>query len=473
MASKNISFASIPSSIRKPGRYAEFNTALAVRTLPGNLQRTLIIGQRLVAGTVAAGVPVDVFSDLEAATYFGRGSIAHLMVRAALAANPYLSLQVIALDDAGASVAATNTVTITGTATAAGVVTVAVGDVLVQIAVSATDVATAIAAALKAQFDAQPDLPVSASVAAGVVTLTAKNKGTLGNGLKVSSTSTAAGVTVANTAPASGATDPTLATALAAVFASGHNIIVCPYIDSTSLTALRTHLDAVSGPLEKRGAIGVFAHVGTLAQATTLAPTVNSGRIAGLLVPNAAENGYEVAAAWASVIASEEDPAMPLNTLGLTGIAAVPLVNRLSRTEQEAALNNGVAPSEVGPGEVVQIVRAITTYVKDAGGTPDISLLDLTTIRSLDYGRKAIVDRLSLRFARGKNTARRRAQIREEVLDVMYKLEELEIWEAVKENEDGVIVETDLQDPTRVNVRIPADVVNGLHVLAMRIDLLL
>lgn len=473
MASKNISFASIPSSIRKPGRYAEFNTALAVRTLPGNLQRTLIVGQRLVAGSVAANNPVDVFSDLEAATYFGRGSVAHLMVRAALAANPYLSLQVIALDDAAASVAATCTVTATGTATAGGVLTVTVGDVLVQIAVTAADTAAAVATALKAQFDAQPDLPVTAGVAAGVVTLTAKNKGTLGNGLKVSAASTAAGITVATTAPVNGATDPTLATALATVFASGHNIIVCPWIDNTSLTALRTHLDAVSGPLEKRGAIGVYAHTGTLANATTLAPAINSGRITGLLVPSAFELAYEVAAAYAAVIASEEDPAMPLNTLGLTGIAAPPLANRLSRTEQEAALNNGVAPSEIGPGEVVQIVRAITTYTKDASATPDISLLDLTTIRSLDYGRKAVVDRLSARFARGKNTARRRAQIREEVLDVMYRLEELEIWENVQANEDGVIVETDLQDPTRVNVRIPADVVNGLHVLAMRIDLLL
>lgn len=473
MASKNISYATIPSSIRKPGRYAEFNTALAVRTLPGNRQQTLIIGQRLAAGSVAAGVLTDVFSDTDAAGYFGRGSMAHLMVRAALAANPYLSLQVIALDDAAASVAATSTLTVAGTATATGVLTAMVGDVAVQILVSSTDPAATVATNLKAQFDAQPDLPVTAAVAGAAVTLTAKNKGTLGNGLKLSAASTAPGITVAAVAPANGATDPTIATALAAVFASGHNIICCPWIDTTNLTALRTHLDSVSGALEKRGAIGVYAHVGTLANATTLAPTVNSGRITGLLVPNAFENGFEVAAAYAAVIASEEDPAMPLNTLGLTGIGAPPLANRLARSEQEAALNNGVAPSEVGPGDVVQIVRAITTYTKDATGTPDISLLDLTTIRSLDYLRKAVVDRLTLRFPRSKRSKRVRIQIREEVLDVLYRLEELEIVEAVADNEDGVIVEDDLQDPNRVNVRIPANVVNGLHVLAMRIDLLL
>ena len=57
MASKNIAFDSIPASIRKPGKYFEFNTRLAVRTLPANLQKMLIVAQRLTAGTVAALVP--------------------------------------------------------------------------------------------------------------------------------------------------------------------------------------------------------------------------------------------------------------------------------------------------------------------------------------------------------------------------------------------------------------------------------
>ncbi len=59
-----------------------------MRTLPANKQRLLIIGQRLTAGTVAEKVPTQVFSDAEAAEYFGEGSIAHLMVRAAIKAIP-------------------------------------------------------------------------------------------------------------------------------------------------------------------------------------------------------------------------------------------------------------------------------------------------------------------------------------------------------------------------------------------------
>ena len=49
MASPNISFDTLPSSIRKPGKYFEFNTKLAVRTLPSNAQTLCLIGQRLAA----------------------------------------------------------------------------------------------------------------------------------------------------------------------------------------------------------------------------------------------------------------------------------------------------------------------------------------------------------------------------------------------------------------------------------------
>lgn len=473
MASQNIAFDAIPSSIRKPGKYAEFNTALAVRTLPGNLQKTLIVGQRLASGSVAANTVVDVFSDEEAAAYFGRGSLAHRMVMAALRANPYLSLEAIALDDAASGLAAHGTVTITGPANTAGVLTLRLGGDKVQIAIAVGDVQNAIAAALKAQFDAQPDLPVTAAVVNNVVTLTAKNKGLQGNGIHLAASCSAANVTAAVGAMAGGDVDPDVTTAMATVFSAGHNVIVCPWNDATSLQALRDHLEAVAGPLEKRGAVGIYAKADTLALATTLAGDINGGRVTGIVVPGAYEMSCEIAAIYGAIVAFEEDPARPLNGLTLPGVTVPPIDKWLSRTEQENALNNGVTPTEVGPGGTVQIVRAITTYTVNATGTPDIALLDLTTIRTLDYTRKAIVDRLSLRFPRSKKTARVMRQIREEVLDVLYKLESLEILENVKANEDGVIVEEDLQDPNRVNVRIPSDVVNGLHVVGIRIDLLL
>lgn len=479
MASKNISFDSIPASIRKPGKYFEFNTRLAVRTLPNNKQRMLIVGQKTSAGTVAQKVPTLVFSDKEAETYFGVGSMCHLMCRDAIKANPYLDLTVIALDDAGAGVVATGTVTFTGPATASGAFTLYIGNQKVDIAIASADTATTIAAALVAQIAKQPDLPVTATNALGVVTLTAKNKGLCGNDIGLGYDQTgASGVTAAIVAMASGATNPTLSDALTVAFAEKYDLIVTPYNNQTDLTTLRNHLDSVSGPLEQRPGVGVYGMNGALATATTLSGQVNHGRVlcAYQRYTSATKRKsmpYEIASAMAAVMAYEEDPARPLNTLELKEIAVANIADRLSRTEQETLLYNGITPLEIGPGEKVQIVRAISTYIKDAQGIEDISLLDITTIRTLDYVRKACRERISLRFPREKLSSKTPPKVKTELLDVLYKLEDLEIVEEVAANQDGLIVERDLQDPNRLNAKIPTDVVNGLHVFAGRIDLLL
>ena len=264
-----------------------------------------------------------------------------------------------------------------------------------------------------------------------------------------------------------------LAEALTAVFAADYTICCVPWAVQAPLAALREHLDNVGGPMEQRGAIGVYASTGTLSAATTLAGQLNSGRITGALLPGSTTPPEQIAAAYAAVLASEEDPARPLNTLVLTGVTVPPVASRLGRTEQEVCLKNGVTPLEAGPGDVVQIVRAISTYTVNAEGTADVSLLDITTIRTLDYVRKAIRERISLRFPREKLSTRTPPKVRSEILDVLRGLENLEIVEEVDANADGVVVERDLQDANRLDAKIPTDVVNGLHVFAGRIDLLL
>lgn len=472
MPSPNIAFDNVPSTIRKPGIYTEFNTKMAVNTLPANLYKTLVIGQRLASGSVAANTPVDIFSEDEAAVYFGRGSIAHLAVRAAIKANRYLSLQAVALDDAIAGVSASNTVTITGPATSIGGLRLTINKQDVDIAIASGDTASNIAAALNAQIALQPDLPVTATVLAGVVTLTAKNKGTLGNAIKVSALlSGAIGVGAAVVAMSGGLNDPDISGALTSVYNAGHHILNSAYNDQTNLTALRTHIDAVSGPREKRRCRAVFAHIGTYAQATTLAAAINSGRMLCVLDPSANEAVYEVAAAMGAVAASEEDPARPLNSLDLVGLTPPPMASWLSETQIEAALHNGVTPVRIGPGNKVQIVRAITSYLVNANNVPDISMLDWTTIGTMDYVAKAIEEVIGLRFPRDKKSVRTKARLFDAIYAVLLKLEELEIIENVAKSD--ILIEDDSVDPNRYNVRIKVDVVNGLHVIAQRLDLIL
>lgn len=473
MASPNISFDQIPSSIRTPGKYFEFNTKLAVRTLPGNLQRILLVGQRLSTGSVPALTIVNVQSDVLAAEQFGYGSIAHKMVRAAIKANPYAQLSIVAVDDDEAGVAATGKVTLTGTASSVGDVTLMIAGDRVAVSVTNGETAAAIATRLGALINGSPDLTVAATVAGAVITLTAKNKGLAGNSIVFTARSTATEIGATVTPMASGANDPDIAAALAAAFSANDTIVVSPFDTSEALTALRDHVDAVGHPMEQRDAIGVAGTSATLSAATAIANANNSGLITFAWYPSSVRSSAEIAAAYAAVIASEEDPARPLNTLSLNGLDVTPIESHISRPEKENALYSGLTPLVVGPGDKVQILRAISTYTKNAEGTDDIALLDITTIRTLHYVRKACRERISQRFPREKLSSKTPPKVRSELLDVLVKIEELEIIEEVEANKEALIVERDLQNPNGLNAKIPADVVNGLHVFAGRIDLLL
>lgn len=363
-----ISFDTIPASIRKPGAYFEFNTSLAVRTLPTNAQSICLVVPLGAGAEAAANVPTQVYSAAEAKKLFG--DVAAEMVAAAIAAYRY-------------------------------------------VAISCVGVAT--------EGDAEPDIKA----------------------------------------------------ALDATALGGFTILVPAWFSQTALTALRTHIATYTDSIEQQSIVGVGGVTSTLSAATTLAASLNAGAITLAALPGTSSTPRQVAAAYAAVIASEEDPARPLNTLVLAGIKAPAITQRLGRVEQENALKNGVTPLEVGAGEVVQIVRAVSTYTKSAAGADDVSLLDLTSIRTLYYVRQACRERIRLRFPRAKLSSRTAAAVRSELLDVLKKCEELEIVEEVDANADGLVVERSLQDANRLNAAIPTDVVNGLHVFAGRIDMLL
>jgi len=325
MASPNVSFDRIPSSVRKPGKYFEFNTKLAKRSLPTNLQRVLLVGQRLESGTVAALTPVNVFSDDEAATYFGRGSIAHRMSAAAIEANRYAQITVVAVDDAEAGVAAKRVLTTSGTAATPGALYLEIGRDRVEVAIPSGMKQGELATALSDEILKHPDLPVTAAASGNAVTLTAKNKGTFGDAIKLRAHVEQAKNVKVSVQPAlfGGLNDPDLAPAFAAVFGASYEIYAIPYAAPAALTALRAHVEALGHPLEQRDAIGVAGFVGTLATATTRVANVNSGLITLAWYNKSRSMPCEIAAGYAAVIASEEDPARPLNTLEIAGLDRV------------------------------------------------------------------------------------------------------------------------------------------------------
>ncbi|STZ75567.1 phage tail sheath subtilisin-like domain-containing protein [Bergeriella denitrificans] len=470
MATEHISFDTIPGSLRVPGQYIEFNTRTAVQGLPQNPQKVLLLAP-MNGGSQPPLTPVQLYSDAQAGDLFGRGSWAQLMVRQAFGNNAYLDLTVIGLPDHDSGVAATGRITLAGTVATAAAVSVSIGGQSVSVAAQGGEQASAVAARLQAAIN-HAALPVSAAVSDGVLSLTARCKGEIGNEVALSADAGNSGLSIEVSAMAQGAVNADIAPALAKVAGRQYHIIVCPFADDANLKALSNHIGQVSNAIEQRGCIGVIGHRSTMTAGAAMTAKLNDGRITCAWYKGAAEANAILAAGYAAVLAAEEDPARPLNTLeikglGITADADWPLFN-----ECNSALYNGLTPLTVVAGKV-QIMRAVSTYTKSAANVDDPSLLDITTIRTLDYVRRSVKERIALRFPRDKLSDRLLPKIRSEILDVLYKLEQAEIIENVEANKAKLLVARSLQDANRANAVIPADVVNGLHIFAGRIDLIL
>lgn len=480
MSEQTIFFDTIPSGIRRPGQYFEYNNKLALKGLPANAPKVCIIGQKTSSGSIAQAIPTKAFSEADAILYSGRGSMVHRMVKAALTANPNIDLTIVNLDDA-AGTPASGTVTFTGPATGAGVMVYKCGKDHVEVTVPSGMTADQAAAALVTGIAARPELPITSAAGADpnehVVTATAKNDGTVGNQILHSIEITAPGLTAVVVAMASGATDPDIDTALASIAGVRFHFIVSPYNNLTNLTTLMTysgspvaklkaHLEAMDAPRVQRRGFGIFAQTGALALTTTLAGNANYQRLHFPYIRGVKMWPPELAAAQAATWALRSDPALPLNSMEVKGVDVPAISSRFSSNEIDTLLAGGVTPLEVGAGEVVRIVRAISTYTLNASSTPDASYLDVTTITALDYGDQAIRERIALRFTPAKGTERTMRNLRSEILATMYLLQALEIWHRIDEYKDALLIEGDLQDPTTWRTSIPAPVVPGFHVLA-------
>ena len=209
-----ISFNQIPINLRTPGQYIEIDNSRALAGMVDINQRLLIIGQNLATGTQAAEVLTRVVSDREADEKFGRGSMLAEMIKSTRKVNQYTELWAVALDDDVSAVAATGTIALSGTITGAGTLSVLIGGVRVRTAVAADDTADEVATNLAAAINAVDTLMVTAAAETATVTLTARNKGLLGNEIDIrvnyySDDKLPPGLVVTITAMADGATNLT------------------------------------------------------------------------------------------------------------------------------------------------------------------------------------------------------------------------------------------------------------------------
>lgn len=488
-----ISFDNIPSTLRVPWCYIEFDNSKAVQGDTDQPYKVLLVGQKLAAGTAPANTPVQITSEAQAKTLFGAGSMLSLIVNAFRKTDSFTETWALPLEDDAAGVKASGTVTIGGACTAAGTICLYIGGERLTIAAQANETAAEIAAAMALAINAKAELPVTAEASGAVVTLTCKWKGLTGNEIDARTNYYAgeelpAGVTAAITAMSGGTANPDVEDGLAAIGDAVHyNIIVFPYTDGNNLQLLDEELDDRWGPLRQLEGLAFTSRRGTLSDLGTFGNGNNTQNLSVVPCTGIPNSPFEVAAAAAGIASyyGNIDPARPFQTLTLTGIMAPNMEDRFTLQERNILLYDGISTFKVTDAGDVNVERFITTYKQNGAGADDRSYLDVNTPLTLGRLRYSLRNFLLLRYPRHKLASGDITQFGagqaiatpDSVKGDIISWYERQITRGLAENVDvfkqGVIVERNANDECRLDILITPDVVNQLRVMAIKMQFIL
>lgn len=232
------------------------NPKINIQLLPAALvdafedRRDIVFGQIGSSGAAVDGelnTNVHTLTTAEIKTLFGDDTFLTNQILAWLSSNESHSpLDVVGKDPAGGATAATGVITFTGPATSDGELLVSFVDeeqYEVTVAITSGDTATDIGDALVTAINALTDPVFSALNAAGTVTATAKDAGTIGNDYGIRVKGTVPGVGVALTAWSGGATDPTLTGILDVIDGIRYTGIMWPEAWNANLDIIKDELD--------------------------------------------------------------------------------------------------------------------------------------------------------------------------------------------------------------------------------------
>lgn len=484
-----ISLSNIPLNLRTPGQYLEIDSSAAVQGLATQRQRTLVFGQLLPTGTAPAGQAMLVSAAGQADGLFGRGSQLAAMAAAAKAANPAGELWALGLDDSAGGVAATGSITFAGTAIGAGTVALYIAGTRVQAAVSVGFTAVQVASVVNAAIAANTALPITATVDdldTTKLNLTARHRGSDAGAIDVRLNFALGdllptGITATLVALTGGTGNPDIVEALGTIAAGQYQTIITPWTDAANLAALDDDLNARWGPLVQREGHAFAGVSGSLGSMIALGEARNSPHLTLIGSGLSPTPPYVMAAVAGAVDAAEPDPARPRQTLRLPGVIAPAEADRLSRAERDQLLHSGISTVLVDDGGNVLIERLITTFKTNALGLPDVSFLDIETVRTLAFLRFSVRSRIGLRFPRHKlaNDGTQFAAgqaivtpslIRAELLHLFREWESAGLAEGFEQFKRDLVVERNHSDPNRVDALIPPDVVNQFRVFAAAVQ---
>lgn len=272
--------------------------------------------------------------------------------------------------------------------------------------------------------------------------------------------------------------------ALVALKRTKAELVASPYDGQTS--ALRTKLrDAI---LTMSGAQRVhnnqFGSIGVVANRNQADPSLldkfDTQFIQGVYLRDSGTPDYslgELAAAAAAVQAANLSPFNPLDDITIQQLAAPALstdwLTRGAGLESEVVLNQGWTPLYVKPNGEVAFVRTVTGRLSpDGTGSPLVTAYyDFQDFQTLYLFRKTVYTRFSQPdFKQRKASADTAQEIKSEVIRLMQAFQDQGMFQAVDQLAKQVQVERATSDRHRFDVKIPVNVVPGLHVIAINVE---
>lgn len=484
-----VSFNQIPQNLNTPLFYAEVDNSAANTAVDEMI--ALIIAPKLTSASGEANKLTIAGTAEQAAAQFGAGSVLANMVKAYRNQDSIGTLYVVATEDPSSGTAASQTITVTGTATAAGTLCVYINSTLVQVGVAAEDTAANVATALNAAINAIADLPVTAQVADAVVTLTAKNKGEIGNDLVlglnllgyINGQVTPEGISVTFGELTKGTGTPNLNAAFAAIKDEAFEFIGIPFSDATSLDTVKTYMtQAWAYNVQKYGHV-YSARRDSRDNLLTFAEGRNDQHVSLFAINPSDPNSLadRLGATLGQVAVSvKADPARPFQTLELVGLMAPPADARFDQENRESLLNAGIATYK-DTNSNTQIERAVTTYTENSYGSADNSYKDAQTLHTLGYIIRYLRTQITSKYGRHKladdGTKFGEGQaivtpstIKAELVAAYADLEYQGLVENSELFKSNLIVERNLNDPNRIDCLLPPDLVNQFRIFAMLVQ---
>lgn len=233
-------------------------------TVQNQPQKILVVAQKTASGSATSGELIENVQNNNTTVngLFGARAQVSGIIRNIRKINTETQVDVIPLDDNGAGVAATKTITVTGTATETGALTFYIGsrqDHSFSVTITSGDLQNDIATAIDTAFGLDAEVPMTSGVSTNVVTLTAANDGTVGNDIGVVVEGSIGGVTIVIADGVTGATDPSFTGVFDPVANIRYQNIVWPYSAdlTTILNFINPRFNASGKILDGRAYVGI------------------------------------------------------------------------------------------------------------------------------------------------------------------------------------------------------------------------